>query len=121
MTSDNVVISRALLTKIHRDLDACQKVIWLAGGFDPAYCLDAQECLKQIDPLLAPPAPKKPCAHDYNEFTYGTYCVKCGEPEPSAALAGERLCKGSALLGTACGKCRRCLDAENDLSDQQKP
>lgn len=23
------------------------------------------------------------CQHDYNEFTPGSYCVKCGAPEPS--------------------------------------
>lgn len=23
------------------------------------------------------------CVHDYNEFTPGSYCVKCGAPEPS--------------------------------------
>jgi len=23
------------------------------------------------------------CPHDYNEFTPGSYCVKCGAPEPS--------------------------------------
>lgn len=47
------------LRRIHRDLDACQKVIWLAGcrprgyGFDPAYVSDAQDRLKEIDALLA--------------------------------------------------------------------
>ncbi|QHF28533.1 hypothetical protein PspR32_12245 [Pseudomonas sp. R32] len=44
------------LKKIHRDLDACQKVIWLRGGVDPAYCKDAQDSLKDIDALLAQPA-----------------------------------------------------------------
>lgn len=43
------------LKTVHRDLDACQKVIWLAGcgprgyGFDPAYCEGAQARLKEID------------------------------------------------------------------------
>lgn len=44
----------------HRNLDACQKVIWLAGcrpqvpgGFDPAYCTDAQHSLKEIEATLA--------------------------------------------------------------------
>ena len=64
MSSANVSISRELLKKIHRDLDACQKVIWLAGYFDPAYCIDAQECLKQIDPILA--AQEKQSAADSN-------------------------------------------------------
>lgn len=40
------------LKKIHRELDACQKVIWLRGGFDPAYVTDAQEQLKVIEALM---------------------------------------------------------------------
>jgi hypothetical protein len=46
------------LQHIHRDLDACQKVIWLAGcrprgyGFDPAYVSEAQARLKEIEALL---------------------------------------------------------------------
>jgi hypothetical protein len=39
--------------KWHRDLDACQKVMWLRGGFDPAYCMDAQDCLKAMEGVLA--------------------------------------------------------------------
>lgn len=46
------------LNKIHRDLDSCQKVIWLAGGFDPSYCKDAQESLKLIDAMLSASQPK---------------------------------------------------------------
>ncbi|WP_312374927.1 hypothetical protein [Pseudomonas oryzihabitans] len=48
------------LKMVRRDLDACQKVIWLAGcrphvpgGFDPAYCEDAQARLKEIDEQIA--------------------------------------------------------------------
>ncbi|WP_288464747.1 hypothetical protein [uncultured Pseudomonas sp.] len=55
-----VRVTAAWLKKVHRDLDACQKVIWLAGcrprvpgGFDPAYCEDAQERLKEIDEQIA--------------------------------------------------------------------
>lgn len=40
------------LKKIRADLDACQRVIHLAGGFDPAYVNDAQARLKDIDDLL---------------------------------------------------------------------
>lgn len=46
------------LRHIHRDLDSCQKVIWLAGcrphgyGFDPTYVSDAQARLKEIEALL---------------------------------------------------------------------
>jgi hypothetical protein len=54
------LVSVEQLKKIHRDLDACQKVIWLAGcrprvpnGFDPSYVTEAQERLKEIEALLA--------------------------------------------------------------------
>lgn len=51
------LIDHEALKRIHRDLDACQKVIHLAGGFDPAYCKDAQARLKEIDALLTQPSP----------------------------------------------------------------
>jgi hypothetical protein len=40
------------LKKWRRDFDACQRVIWLAGGFDPAYCTDAQACIAEMDAFL---------------------------------------------------------------------
>ena len=48
------------LKRIHRDLDACQKVIWAnLRGCDPSYYEDAQERLREIDAMLsaAPAAP----------------------------------------------------------------
>lgn len=57
--ADQRLVSVEQLQKIHRELDACQKVIWLAGcrprvpnGFDPAYVTGAQEQLKVIEELL---------------------------------------------------------------------
>lgn len=50
-------VPMAQLKKWHRDLDACQKVMWLRGGFDPAYCMDAQDCLKEMESALAAPVP----------------------------------------------------------------
>jgi hypothetical protein len=50
-------VPMAQLKKWHRDLDACQKVMWLRGGFDPAYCMDAQDCLKEMDSVLATSVP----------------------------------------------------------------
>lgn len=42
------------LKRIHRDLDACQKLIWAnLRGCDPSYYEDAQERLREIDALLA--------------------------------------------------------------------
>ncbi|MGN5592529.1 DUF551 domain-containing protein [Stutzerimonas nitrititolerans] len=61
--ADHRLVSVEQLKKIHRDLDACQKVIWLAGcrprgyGFDPSYVTDAQGRLKEIEALLEEPAP----------------------------------------------------------------
>ncbi|WP_177477853.1 hypothetical protein [Pseudomonas sp. GW531-T4] len=55
MSSNELSVPRDLLKKWHRDLDACQKAIWLAGGFDPAYCTDAQACLGEMNDLLAVP------------------------------------------------------------------
>lgn len=57
--ADLRLVSVEQLQKIHRELDACQKVIWLAGcrprvpgGFDPAYVTGAQEQLKVIEELI---------------------------------------------------------------------
>jgi hypothetical protein len=53
------LVPMAQLKKWHSDLDACQKVMWLRGGFDPAYCMDAQDCLKEMEGVLSahvPPA-----------------------------------------------------------------
>lgn len=53
-----IAVSVGQLRAIHRDLDACQRVIWLAGvrprgyGFDPAYCTDAQARLNDIEALI---------------------------------------------------------------------
>lgn len=52
------LVSVEQLNKIHRELDACQKAIWLAGCglrgycFDPAYVTGAQEQLKVIEELM---------------------------------------------------------------------
>lgn len=61
--ADLRLVSVEQLKKIHRELDACQKVIWLAGcgprgyGFDPSYVTGAQEQLKVIEELLASAQP----------------------------------------------------------------
>lgn len=48
------MVSTDWLQRIHRDLDACQKLIWAnLRGCDPAYCADAQARLAEIDALLA--------------------------------------------------------------------
>ena len=58
-TEQMVSVLASKLKKIHRDLDACQKVIWLRGGFDPAYCKDALDSLKDIDALLVQPGAQR--------------------------------------------------------------
>ncbi|MDG9854148.1 hypothetical protein N7403_09825 [Pseudomonas nitroreducens] len=61
--ADLRLVSVEQLQKIHRELDACQKVIWLAGcgqrgyGFDPSYVTGAQEQLKEIETLIHGAAP----------------------------------------------------------------
>lgn len=57
------VVTTDWLKQLHRDLDACQKVIWLGlDGADPSYCRDAQARLKEIDALLAQPEQATPAA-----------------------------------------------------------
>jgi hypothetical protein len=90
--ADLRLVSIEQLKKIHRELDACQKVIWLAGcrprvpnGFDPAYVTGAQEQLKVIEGLIAQPSgwtQDKPTAP-------GAYWVRgyrLGEPDSRPAL-----------------------------------
>lgn len=62
MTTETVCVPRELLRKIYRDLDSCQRVIHYAGGFDPAYVTDAQDCLKEMDALLAQQVEIEPVA-----------------------------------------------------------
>jgi hypothetical protein len=65
----SVAITAAQLQSIHRDLDACQKVIWLAGtgphgfGFDPAYVNDAKARLGEIEALLVTAAATEAAPH----------------------------------------------------------
>lgn len=47
------VVTTDWLKRIHRDLDACQKLIWAnLRGCDPSYYEDAQERLREIDAML---------------------------------------------------------------------
>jgi|GEM_PF-1938386 len=61
--ADMRLVSVEQLQKIHRDLDACQKVIWLARwrsrGYDcaPSYVTDALARLKEIEAVIQTPAP----------------------------------------------------------------
>ena len=55
-----VTLLRDALTESRRELDSCQKVIWLASdyGFDPAYVKGAQESIRKTDEALAATEPK---------------------------------------------------------------
>ena len=94
-TEQMVSVPVSKLKKIHRDLDACQKVIWLRGGFDPAYCKDAQDSLKDIDALLAQPAAQhqgEPVAYQWrcktvNVDSQWRQWVGCTEEDYSATIA----------------------------------
>ncbi|NUU37358.1 hypothetical protein [Pseudomonas sp. C2B4] len=96
--ADLRLVSVEHLKKIHRDLDACQKVIWLAGcrprvpnGFDPSYVTDAQERLKEIEALLAeqPQADQTPppiTCEQIQKFMTGGDCPKSGALGECAAI-----------------------------------
>ncbi len=61
------VVTTDWLKRIHRDLDACQKLIWAnLRGCDPSYYEDAQERLREIDAMLAA-APAAPAADAVSE------------------------------------------------------
>ena len=55
-----VTLLRDALTESRRELDSCQKVIWLASdyGFDPAYVKGAQASIRKTDEALAATEPK---------------------------------------------------------------
>lgn len=84
--SIEVNVSVDWLKQVHRDLDACQKVIWLAGcrpqvpnGFDPSYVTDAQARLKEIEARIATATvPGQPAAHK-PQTCNGKRCGWCKE------------------------------------------
>lgn len=96
--TDLRLVSVEQLQKIHRELDACQKVIWLAGcrprvpnGFDPAYVTGAQEQLKVIEKLIvqADTAKREPtpitCEQIQEQMT-GAGCPTAGSLGECAAI-----------------------------------
>lgn len=136
--ADQRLVSVEQLKKIHRDLNACQKVIWLAGcgprgyGFDQSYVTDAQERLKELDTLIAEPAPVQDgqqtvyvecrecsgCGHVgiNDSLEKNAACSRCAWIGPSPA---EDTCPGCAadnVMSAACPKCgciyRLLTDAE---------
>ncbi|MGY2141956.1 hypothetical protein ACW9I5_04665 [Pseudomonas azotoformans] len=96
--TDLRLVSVEQLQKIHRELDACQKVIWLAGcrprvpnGFDPAYVTGAQEQLKVIEKLLvqtdaAKPEPAPITCEQIQEQMTGGGCPTAGSLGECAAM-----------------------------------
>jgi len=96
------------LNKIHRELDACQKVIWLRGGFDPAYVTDAQEQLKVIEALME------------NQAAATEALVPCGEcheglrmidPYDGGTFITCSRCNGRGML-TTCPTCFGAVPAD---------
>lgn len=59
----------SLLKTARYELDACQAVIHLAGGFDPAYVSGAQKVLKAIDAAIAK---RKACRSKQSTYTTST-------------------------------------------------
>lgn len=84
-----LIVPTETLQRIRRDLDACQRVIHYAGGFDPAYVRDAQARLAEIDELLesAPAAqahkPKQELRTIVTEAMVGMIAAVTGTVPPS--------------------------------------
>jgi len=107
------LVSVEQLQKIHRELDACQKVIWLAGcgkrgyGFDPAYVIGAQEQLKEIEALLAEQpqttVESQPCDACIN----GMVMI---DPYDGGAFITCKQCNGFAVVAV-CPTCRGTVPA----------
>jgi hypothetical protein len=129
--SGYVMVPVERLKHVHRDLDACQKVIWYHGGFDPAYCNDSQARLAEIDGWLsAAPAPAK-CKCSMAISVLGDGCSVCNpeylaemladqaEDEKEEAIAGLVKALESVLKVTRGSSGRIILDEqdEQDLRD----
>jgi len=67
------------LTELKTRLDAAAACE--ADPDAPIFALldQVRELRKQV---LTEQQARAACPHDYNEFTPGSYCVKCGAPEP---------------------------------------
>lgn len=117
------LVSVEQLNKIHRELDACQKVIWLAGcgqrgyGFDPAYVTGAQEQLKQIEALLAAAPAQWQQAEQKPTYVECRECAGCGHTGINDSLDTHSACSRCAWIGPnpAADKCPGCA-AENVMS-----
>ena len=104
--ADLRLVSVQQLQKIHRDLDACQKVIWLAGcrphvpnGFDLSYVTDAQERLKEIEGLMQPKSagwthekPSQPGAYYVRGFRLGEDDSRPALVEVDHGQQGQLVC-----------------------------
>lgn len=97
--SREVNVSIDWLKQVHRDLDACQKVIWLAGvkprghGLDPAYCTDAQARLAEIDALIAnahQPVTTLAATNDH-DLSHWAASLKCTWPVEPLDPEGARM------------------------------
>ena len=88
MTTDVINgVPRDWLKQLHRDLDACQKLIWAnLRGCDPAYCADAQARLAEIETMLATAQPaadgERESCSDCNGLGFGPF-GGCGECDGS--------------------------------------
>lgn len=104
---------RDMVKRMERELQACQAVIHLAGGFDPAYVRDAQAVLKDARAMLAAaPAPATAateavaqgggCNHRFMYFGDQKFrrCADCCEVEHTVVKPMHRIdcdcadCKG---------------------------
>lgn len=96
------------LKKIHRELDACQKVIWLRGGFDPAYVTDAQEQLKVIEALMEKQAAATEALVPCGECHEGLRMI---DPYDGGTFINCSRCNGRGML-TTCPTCFGAVPAD---------
>lgn len=110
------LVSVEQLKKIHRELDACQKVIWLAGcrprvpnGFDPAYVTGAQEQLAVIEGLIEtqpkPAEEVQPCG----ECIEGLQMI---DPYDGGTFITCKRCCGRGVVAV-CPTCRQGVPADS--------
>ncbi|MFU3873548.1 hypothetical protein ACM7HL_12880 [Pseudomonas aeruginosa] len=114
--TDLRLVSVEQLQKIHRELDACQKVIWLAGcrprvpnGFDPAYVTGAQEQLKVIEALIAEQQNADEALEPCGECIEGLQMI---DPYDGGTFVTCKRCNGRGVVAV-CPACRQGVPADS--------
>lgn len=113
--ADLRLVSVEQLQKIHRELDACQKVIWLAGcgqrgyGFDPSYVTGAQEQLKAIEGLIEEQQKSSEAIEPCRECIEGQQMI---DPYDGGTFITCKRCSGRGFVAV-CPTCHQGVPAES--------